>query len=200
MKACVVSAHFNEDLTWITLSKYPVVVYSKTINLSYNYIPFNKVQEVPAYLKYIIDHYECLPEYTFFVHGHRQAYHQDAPIDVIINRTILSGQIINLNRPDWYVEITPATNKPDSNWAWVDENWTNIFGSTLKKPDLLSFWPCAQFAVHCSCIQQYPKRFWEYIYAWCIETDLDNWLSSRIMEYCWYYIFTQNEHANSSIL
>ena len=100
----VASSHFNEDLHWINLIKYPTDIYSKTIK-NKNFIPFNKVQEAPAYLKYIIDNYYNLPEYTIFVHGHLDSLHQDMNIIEKINSLKFDDKIINLNRPDWTAHL-----------------------------------------------------------------------------------------------
>ena len=66
-------AHYKESLLdWINNIKYPVKVISK-----YDYEPEekpNKGNEASSYLQYIVDNYDNLNEYTYFIHGHRNAY------------------------------------------------------------------------------------------------------------------------------
>jgi hypothetical protein len=185
----VVSAHFNEDLRWISKLKYATKVYSKTIP-GHNFIPFNKVQEVPAYLKFIIDNYYELPDYTIFVHGHEYSPHQNDSIVNIINSIKFEKDIINLNRPDWYNKYD-STKRPD--WSWIEDNWADIFKNYLALPTKLWFPAGAQFAVKKDCILKYPIEFYVSLYNWCQETKLDNYISSRIFEYTWFYIFSGNE-------
>lgn len=185
----VVSSHFKEDLDWIHGVKYPVTVFSKT-EKEFNFIPFNKVQEVPAYVKYIIDNYNCLPLYSIFVHGHFESEHQDTNIVRKINSLKFNNDIINLNRPDWTAKISLGDDFSDKKYSWLSENWFDIFGEYIKLPDTLTFYSCAQFAVRRECILKHPIEFWQKIYYWCETNTLDNYVSSRIFEYVWYYIFS----------
>jgi predicted O-methyltransferase YrrM len=187
--AVVVSSHYKEDLNWVNLVNYPVKIYSKTVK-NQNFIDFNKVQEVPAYLKYIIENYNNLPEYSIFIHGHLMSEHQEDNIVNIINNVKLDQPIINLNRKDWKQTISKGDEFQDRKFSWIEDNWKDIIGDYLQLPDSLSFPSCAQFAVHKSCIQQYPIEFWKHLFDWCQKTKLENFISSRIFEYIWYYIFS----------
>ena len=189
-EAVVVSSHYKEDLNWVNMVKYPVKVYSKTVQ-NKNFIPFNKVQEVPAYLKYIIENYNNLPEYSIFVHGHLTSEHQNAHIVYIIDNLQFNSDIINLNRPDWTQTISKGDEFNDKKFSWIEDNWDDLIGDYLPMPDTLTFPSCAQFAIHKSKIIQYPIEFWQHLFKWCEETELDNFISSRIFEYIWYYIFSK---------
>lgn len=190
MNIKILSSHYNEDLTWTKYVKYETIVYSKTI-LNKNFIHFNKVQEVPAYLKYIIDHYNDLPDYTIFVHGHLFSEHQkEKNIIQIINELNFNCDIINLNRPDWIGCLEEGDDLWDRKYSWVSDNWNDIFGDYLKLPPKMTFYCCAQFAVNKKCILRHPIEFWQKLFKWCENTELDNYISSRIFEYCWYYIFS----------
>ena len=185
----VASSHFNEDLHWINLIKYPTDIYSKTIK-NKNFIPFNKVQEAPAYLKYIIDNYYNLPEYTIFVHGHLDSLHQDMNIIEKINSLKFDDKIINLNRPDWTAHLKRGDDFDDRKFSWIEDNWKDLIGDYLPLPDELAFPACAQFAIHKSCINRLPIEAWQRMFTWCEKTKLENYVSSRIFEYIWYYLFS----------
>ena len=194
MKIEVVSSHFNENLSWISRVKYPVKVFSKTIKDD-NFIDFNKAQEAPAYLKFIIKNYYDLPDYTFFVHGHEFAYHQTDSIVNLINTCKFNNDFINLNRPDWVVTFDEfnITNKYKTEWEWLKLSWDNLFFNYLPFPKKLTF-PCsAQFCLSKKLIQNNNIQFYENAYKWARNTNLDNFISGRIFEYTWYYIFTHRE-------
>lgn len=189
-QAVVVSSHYNENLNWVNFVKYPVKVYSKTLT-NKNFIPFNKVQEAPAYLKYIIENYKNLPEYSVFVHGHLLSEHQSDNIISIINNLSFEEKITNLNRQDWIQTISKGDEYGDRKFSWIEENWKDMIGDFLPMPESLTFPSCAQFAIHKSKIEQYPIEFWNHLFKWCSETQLENFISSRIFEYIWYYIFSK---------
>jgi hypothetical protein len=189
-KVTVASSHYKEDLNWVNFIKYPVRIYSKTLE-NKNFINFNKVQEVPAYLKYIIENYQALPEYSIFIHGHLMAEHQSDNIVNIINNLDFNQDIINLNRKDWVQTISKGDEFEDRKFSWIEENWNDLIGEYLPMPNSLTFPSCAQFAIHKSKITQYPIEFWKSLFKWCEETKLENYISSRIFEYIWYYIFSK---------
>jgi predicted O-methyltransferase YrrM len=186
----ILSCHYKEDLSWINFVKYPVSVYSKTLT-NKNYIPFNKVQETPGYLKFIIDNYNNLPEYTIFVHGHLNSEHQaNKNIVDIINNLSFNEDIVNLNRPDWLGSIQHGDDFWDKKYSWISENWKDMVGDYLELPLKMTFYSCCQFAVNKKCILRHPLEFWQKLFNWCENTSLDNYISSRIFEYTWYYFLS----------
>jgi hypothetical protein len=75
----IVSAHYSEDLKWLRSSRYPVLVVSKLGSKQaaipiWKYIP-NRGAEASAYLTFIVNCYNQLPEWTAFIHGHKHAWH-----------------------------------------------------------------------------------------------------------------------------
>lgn len=189
MEVKVLSAHYNEDLSWIPRVKYPVFVYSKTL-ANHNFIPFNKVQEVPAYLKFIIDNYQSLPDYTFFVHGHEFSPHQEGSIVNLINNAKLEKDIVSINRPNWYNKLDESSGLY---WSWIKNSWNDLFKDYLSFPSKLWFPACAQFAVNKKLILNHPITFYQNSYRWCETNTLENYISSRIFEYMWFYLFTKKE-------
>ena len=68
MSLVLVVCHFQETLEWINQIKYPVVVYNKnpTKNNLYDINLPNVGYDAIAYLTYIIDNYDNLPEFVGF--------------------------------------------------------------------------------------------------------------------------------------
>ena len=66
----VVSRHKRNTDFCKKFEKYnaKVLIYDKENNQNIYNVPINRGNEASVYLKYIIDHYEVLPEYTFFIH------------------------------------------------------------------------------------------------------------------------------------
>ncbi len=192
VQAVVCSNHWDEDLYWTLLTRHPVVVYSKSIKSSPNYVRHNKAQEAISYLNYIVDRYDVLPEYSIFTHGHRGSKHQNNYIDEIINKLKFDKELINLNSPELYDYIEKGDDYVDKKYSWLSDNWEQLFGNELILPGRLGFYAHAQFAVHRDCIWQYKKEFWINLYEWCKESQLSNYVTSRVFEYTWYYIFSKN--------
>jgi hypothetical protein len=68
MKMVVVICHFQESLEWISKLSHPFVIYNKNPKNSHKYnnnLP-NFGYDAIAYLRYIIDNYENLPDYVCF--------------------------------------------------------------------------------------------------------------------------------------
>lgn len=132
-----------------------------------------------------------MPEHSVFVHGHLMSEHQSDNIINIINNLNFNEDIINLNRKDWTQTLSKGDDFEDKKFSWIADNWNDLIGDYLPLPESLTFPSCAQFAIHKSKIQQYPIEFWEHLFEWCKKTNLENYISSRIFEYIWYYIFSK---------
>ena len=189
----IILSHYNEDLSWIrdnNLKQYNFIVYSKT-NKSYNYIEHNKGQEAISYLKYIIDFYNKLPEYNIFLHSHNMSYHQDYHMCDILKRFIIppSHTYISLNRRDYYNYDLKTFHTKEYNF--LKNNWAF---SNIEVPEKLSSYCCAQFYVNKRHILNRSLDEYINMYNWLIETTIENFWSSRMFEYMWYKILTnENE-------
>lgn len=188
----IMSAHYNEDLSWLDCTDLPKFIYSKT-NSNYRLVKKNKGQEIPCFLSYIIDHYDNLPTKTLFMHGHRISGHMDYDADYIIPRLNWDlDTFFSINKREWYQEISEKVHLDEGAYdVWLLQNW-HIFHGILPFPKKLMFYSGAQFVVHEDLITQYPKQFWKYLYDWVQNTHLSNFVTSRIFEYTWHYIFTRN--------
>lgn len=192
MTKSLLIAHYNEDLGWLGNTNLRKVIYSKT-DQRYNLIPNNKGQEIPCFLKYIIDFYHNLPDKTLFLHGHRMSGHQDFNTDRIIR--VLNWELdsfFSINKREWYQEISETVFLDEGAYdVWLKQNWY-IFENYIPFPVCLKFYSGAQFVVSRENITQYPLAFYRKLYDWVQTTELSNFITSRIFEYTWHYIFTKN--------
>lgn len=66
----VIVSRWQEDVNWTRTLPIPVIVYEHGDKSAMHSVEVNLGSEASAYLQYIIDHYECLPAWTLFLHGH----------------------------------------------------------------------------------------------------------------------------------
>lgn len=192
MKNSIIIAHYKDNLNWVCNLKTPYLVVSKTIEDSKNFVPFNKGQEVPMFLKFIIEHYDKLADYTLFLHDHLNSPHQD--YDTVFLENNLNwklGSYYSVNKREWYQTIDKYSEVEPDGINWVRDNWY-IFQPFLEKPDQLKFYSGAQFVIHKDLILQYEKAYYSYLYDWIEKTYLPDYITSRIFEYMWHYLFTKN--------
>jgi hypothetical protein len=186
---CVVS-RYKKNVDWVyklkNINKH--FIYDKEMPESLYNIPVNKGYEASVYLKYIIDHYENLADFTFFTHDDEYAWHHSGSIidlfDEAVNsnklyynindKCIMKGIANNLWYSDiliWYhkyiEEYIPINSLPNKNFS------LNVRGS-------------AQFLVHKSLITNLPLEFYQNLYDWLMTTELECARSARYLEYTWH--------------
>ena len=191
MNKIVLISHYSSDLAWLKELNVPYVIYSKT-NKNENFIDFNKGQEIPMFLKFIIDWYDKLPDKVLFFHDHLISPHQDFESTFIINNVNWNlDNYFSVNKREWYQTIDKNSTVEPTGIDWVNDNWY-IFEKFLKKQEKYCFYSGAQFVVNKELILAYSKSYYEYLFNWIKETNLSNYITSRIFEYTWHYLFTKN--------
>ncbi|KAF2251912.1 hypothetical protein BU26DRAFT_516639 [Trematosphaeria pertusa] len=169
------------------------------------WFPANKGHEAMMYLSYIITNYNSLPNYSLFIHGHRQSWHQEGDMVDLIN----SLQIQALERDgyvplrcDWYPSC-PAEIRPLDHDAtvWgpgvhredaereIGKSWKELFGS-IELPRTIASQCCAQFAVTRDTIHRRSRADYERMREWLLRSELIDDISGRVFEKLWAYIMT----------
>lgn len=184
MEVRVVISHYKENIEWLNNIKYPFFVYSNH-SLEQEECT-NKGREANGYLKYIIDNYYELSEYSIFIHGDRIAYHHDGNLDDIINNLEFNKSIQTLNNRI-KLEYIPLER------IRLMSSYIDVFDVILKKKfDLYSiqYYGNAQFYVHKNNILKYNKETYIKIYNWKNRiSTISNWDIGLIFEYMWYEMF-----------
>ena len=164
-----------------------ILIYDKENPKNIYNIPVNKGNEASVYLKYIIDHYDTLPDFTFFIHDEEKSWHHKGSlIDRFkealdskkkyynVNNFILGSILKKFNFKDikkWYdkyiEKYIPMNDLPQKDWT------QNYKGS-------------AQFLVHKSLIQKFPIKFYKDLYNWIITTKISTYQTSRWLEWTWH--------------
>jgi hypothetical protein len=185
----VVVSVYKEDIAWIDRLRqlgYPVLIYTKGDANSPYSVPVNKGNEASAFLKYIVDHYDTLPEHSVFLHGEERSIHHDGSLVDILQSTrghrCFYKNLNNYKLTSFFLPMIP----------WCDE----FLGPELGPIENYGDWTqghdgCAQFIVHRAAIQLRSRRFYSRIYDWLLSTPLQNYLNARYLEWTWHLIFGQ---------
>jgi hypothetical protein len=165
--------------------------------------PKNKGHEVMVYLSYIIDHYDDLADVNIFMHSHRKAWHnnellgRDAAMMVrrLSPERVTREGYMNLRchwDPGCPVWLHPGNTVADENKQeelLLAVAWSELFPYE-PVPTVLAQPCCAQFAVSGERIRELPKERYVYMRDWLLRTEINDYLSGRVFEYIWQYIFT----------
>ncbi|KAI5370797.1 hypothetical protein Slin15195_G016690 [Septoria linicola] len=165
--------------------------------------PKNKGHEVMVYLSYIIDFYDQLPDVSIFMHAHRYAWHNNELLDTDAAQMVrhLSPERVtregymNLRChwdpgcPTWLHPGSTKDNYDKPEEVLLAECWSELFPMD-PVPSVLAQACCAQFAVSRERILATPKMRYIVMRDWLIRTELTDYLSGRIFEHIWQYIFT----------
>jgi len=190
----ICTSHYKEDLEWLKKSEYPVTVihhdggdepdFENVITIQ------NKGKEASAYLKFIIDRYDSLPDHVAFIHGHETSHHQKAGrplLELIKTANIEKFKFIHLNNI-WRFIIRHSMMK---------EHETFMKKFNINFPDFSIINPHAQFIVSKERILKNPKSFYSDMYTYIMlyesnETDVE-----VSCEYIWQYIFDEMSQTPS---
>jgi len=185
MEIC--TCHYKEDLEWLRLSDWPITIYHKEggSNVPENIgkiitIPNNGV-EASAYIQYIIQRYESLPDHVAFIHGHETSYHQcgDRPLlEMIRDANIKKYSYIPLNNY-WYCFHTIYQL---ANYIPI---WNNIFN--IFPPNFFITCGGAQFVVSKKNILTHSKEYYEELYLKVSKIES----AAGGIEFLWHIIFNE---------
>lgn len=203
----VIISKYNDDVKWVNklIVPYTIIDKSKTLNLG---------NEAWSYLRYIINNYNNLPDRMLFVHGHETSTHQDCPTWYIANNLNWNLQYMNVNSrklEEQFISIFGDFEDSEKKYRksyqlWIEKPWKDIFGD-FPIPHTLTFLGHAQFVVSKNYVLRHPVSFYQQILNWLENTTLDedvytgdlfnfnrneSYVSARVLEYTWHYIFTGN--------
>jgi hypothetical protein len=169
-----------------------VMIYDKENPENQYNIPVNKGNESSVYLKYIVDNYDNLTEFTYFIHDEEYAWHHTGSVVDKYNEAVNSKQTFyNINDLCFW-------DKPYSLWnelyyeyykwysCYVEETIPFHKIPTNGTDFLFNHHGSAQFLVHKDLIRNLPREFYLKLYIWITTTHMSNWLSGRLLEYSWH--------------
>jgi hypothetical protein len=152
---------------------------------------------------YIINRYDSLPDVSIFIHGPRYQWHNEDPMydGVPVLRRLRLEHV----KKRGYVSLRctwekgcPAELAPLHPFARNDDRsraeqaYAAVFRRLFphdEVPSLIGAHCSSQFAVSRGRVRSRPKKQYERIRDWLLETDLNDQVSGRILEYMWHIIF-----------
>ncbi|EEP81655.1 conserved hypothetical protein [Uncinocarpus reesii 1704] len=202
----VVASLRSDNTTWLVehLPEWHTNIYVADDPEARLTVPLNKGREAMVYLTYIIDNYRNLPDYVIFIHGLRYQWHNDDPIYGTFTEpdqkmACQSSAVFAFRyaplRCTW-VPGCPAEMQPLSPTerglpvrVASERAYASAFKALLPKvpvPSEVGATCSAQFAATRERITRHRKSDYERMRRWLIETELDDEVSGRIMEYSWH--------------
>lgn len=167
-------------------------------------VPRNQGREAMAYLTYIVDHYDTLPNYMVFTHGHERSWHQVEPLQMKIRALNLAAlekeNYISLRCGDQMgCEKQPYIDTRHPNWG--GEKHMCDFWKTIVPhescPRYVSYKCCAQHAVTRAAVRKRSKQDWIRIREPLLHDLSDNkawgegatdWLGGMYYEKFWHIL------------
>ena len=177
----IVTCHYKENLEWLKQqSDYKVIIVHKEGGdvVDYTYCIPNIGLEATAFLYYIIERYDTLPDHVAFIHGHENAGHQlgdRSLLDMIRTATINKYSFIPLNNLWRFCFKGQFNHVCKEMYEWMG----------IIVPDIFIACSGAQFIVAKHLILRNTKQFYMDLYK-KIKTRDD----ALIMEYSWHFLLT----------
>ncbi|PSN63187.1 hypothetical protein BS50DRAFT_576977 [Corynespora cassiicola Philippines] len=203
----VIAKTKDEDTSWMDkeLPDQEKAIYVADDPTAPLHPPKNKGHEVMVYLSWIIDNYDNLPDVAIFMHAHQFTWHND---DILGHN---AGELIKrLSRPrvwregfvnmrcswypgcpDWMHPGETKENVYKQEEVLLAKSWSELFPLD-EVPAVLAQPCCAQFALSRERIQAKPHAQYVWYRNWLFSTQLPDFLSGRIWEYVWQFVFTGN--------
>lgn len=199
----VVVAHYNEDIGWtehIDKNRFRVIIVSKTKQDADIYIDVNKGFEASAYLRYMHDYYDQLPEHMVFVHGQNTSWHHHRSLKHIINSLAFEDEGIayhNINSPMPNTFVCDGVEVPDGNHVIIAglQKWRScidIFLPLVLDPQPTDFRCkiCAQFVVSRDLIHRHSKDMYLNWYEKLMSDTRDSKTLACVWEWSWCLVLT----------
>lgn len=214
----LVLAKYKENIEWANIIKNKII-YSKIKNEP-NFVdePYG---EASSYLKYIIDNYDKLNEWTMFAHAHEKHWHHSHSIFKSLSidtDELYKNNILFLNINHWENNALMINIYPNDRHNYLHPfEWTNEeYNYTLRKLFNLNvnanyqvFPACAQFIVHKSRILNLPLDLYKRLYDWHLNDELSirkrdckyqQTVGPFFFECIWHFILGENLIYNPPII
>ena len=167
------------------------------------YVPVNKGNEAMAYLSFIIDHYDDLPDRMLFLHGHYKSWHQPH-IDGLLSHLRWEFEGYHNLKCITEAKLDMATCKPGVNPLTSPKTSTGVPGfvdywKSVMAPNGFGAMPkwvaapcCAQFIVSKTVVLKNDRKIYSAIRDWIIQlSQNDSSLAGFVLEQSWHIIFTR---------
>ena len=191
----IVVSRYKKNVSWVykltNICDVNIIIYDKEDNDNIFNIPINKGYEASVYLRYIIDYYDKLSQFTFFIQDDEYAWHHSGSIEQQFCNALNSNkEYYNIN------DRCPLDGFHKSDWKEKYLCWYNEYIEPyVPKSKLPNDWMtgqrgCAQFLVHKNRILRFPKDFYQRLYDWLITTtDVPGNIPAIFLEWTWHILW-----------
>ena len=209
-RGLVIPRLMQDNMAWLdeTVADLAVTTYVADNISAPLHPPMNKGHEVMTYLSYIIDHYDRLPGIILFMHSHHHAIHNSDVFDLDALQMIQHLQDDHVHRqgyfnmrcnwspgcPEWLDPTVEQETLSKQEQAVLAQSWRELF-PTAALPARLGQACCAQFAVSRARILSIPRSRFVFYRDWLLKTPLSDYISGRIWEYSWQYVFARGRET-----
>lgn len=190
----IVVSRYHKNVSWIYklafICDVNILIYDKENPDNIFNIPVNKGHEASTYLRYIIDYYDTLSTYTFFVQDDEYAWHHSGTIEEQFCNALNSGQeYYNINDKCPLDDFHRSAYKP-AYLKWYNEYIEpHVPLSSLPADWMTGQRGCAQFLVHKNRIRRFPKEFYQTLYDWLLQTDIQGNIPAVFLEWTWHVLW-----------
>jgi hypothetical protein len=144
-----------------------------------------KVNEASIYLKYIIDNYDSLSDFTFFIYDNEYSWCHSGSIEECFLKAITSHNLFyNINQHYSKTKSTIKETEYLNDWYTRFVSPYMQFTDLLSKDWLIDHKGAAQFLVHKNLITQLPIEFYSNLYNW-IQNCQKPQLAGQFLELTW---------------
>ena len=204
-RALIISRQANEEISWASIHLPHIVRHIYTTNEAGSslHTPRNKGHEVIVYLTHLVEHYDDLADINIFMHKDRFTHHNEGLLDFdsvkMINRLrdayVIQNGYTNLqcswgkSCPAWLNSTDTWPNIEKQEQVYLARVWQELFPGE-RIPTMLAAPCCAQYAVSKERIRAIPQAEFVFFRDWLLKTPLTDYVSGRLWEYLWHYLFT----------
>ena len=203
----IVVAAYREDLSWLQqLPHIPHTIYTSH-NASAEHPMWIEQAEAGAYLQFILERYENLPDATAFIQAHQTAEHMPDKVPLLKRLRWRRWPYANLRYQgitshkwgnwtgDWLNLRNPEEAPPAHEVVWdklrieqsrlYAEVWQTLMASEFGPlPRFVHAPCCAEMLVSKQRILAHPKAFYQTVFDWLSTRTEEIWESNRWAS-CW---------------
>jgi hypothetical protein len=176
MNKRLIISRYNENLDWLDRINFDYLVYNKGENINLPYIRLENIgRETDTYLRFIIEHYNNLPNYLILCQGNPFTHHRDF-VNVVNEFSHNDNSVVYLS--EHIVNDEPYNHNPENGDIRCDK-LLDILNIPYSKNNLL-FPAGAQFIIPKDKITNKTIEFWKECLRVCNTYSIMPWVFERV--------------------
>jgi len=213
-----------QDYSWtskLTIPNMKIIPFISDDPTALFHPPADKGREALAYLTYLYQFYDFLPDISIFVHGDDVTWHIDPifgkstanAIDLLYIQEALRRGYLNLRTswkggcPAWINTTNGYKGSTTDSFFSKSLRWNGTLSEKVEEPymraafeenfpgiqapEILAQPCCSQFAVSRKTIRSIPREKYQEKISWMLKTPLSDQLTGRMWEHMWQYLFLE---------